>query len=149
VRVLTAYYMDEATSRFGLAARPAVTPDPEIEQLLRRDWTARLGDLGGPFEMIPILAIGRLSDPLLGHPAAVGAALHVVGNHRRGGVGRLSSVASGVLHLSRASVLLVPGEAASPAPDVFPRYRRILVATDGSAFADQAIRHAFGLVLDR
>jgi nucleotide-binding universal stress UspA family protein len=148
VAVLTAYYVDDATRRFGLTPRPLVVADPEIEGYLRRDLEQRIGDLGGrgAVTLHPLLAHGRLADHLVEHPAARQAGLLVVGNHRARGLARLSSVASGVLHLAASSVLIVPVDAPSIAPAPWPRIRRVLAATDFSDLATAAIRHAYGLV---
>jgi nucleotide-binding universal stress UspA family protein len=148
VAILHAYYVDEASRRFGLTPRPIVVADPEIEGYLRRDLEHRVGDLGGRGALTfhPVLGLGRLADHLVEHPAARNAGLLVVGNHRARGLARLSSVAAGVLHLASSSVLVVPIDAPSVAPAPWPRIRRVLAATDFSDFAANAIRHAYGLV---
>jgi nucleotide-binding universal stress UspA family protein len=147
IAVLQAYYVDEAARRLGLLPRPLVVADPEIEGYLRRDLQRQVGDLGGRGEIDfhPVLALGRQADHLLEHPAARTAGLVVVGNHRARGVARLSSVAAGVVHLAETSVLVVPAEAPAIASVPWPRFHRVLVATDFSSFAADAIRHAYGL----
>jgi nucleotide-binding universal stress UspA family protein len=57
----------------------------------------------------------------------------------------LSSVAAGVVHMAESSVLVVPADAPAIGEASWPRFRRILVATDFSSFAADAIRHAYGL----
>jgi nucleotide-binding universal stress UspA family protein len=148
VAALRAYYVDEQARRFGLAPRPLVDHDPEIEALLHRDLERRIGALDGrgALSLHPVLALGRIADHLLDHPAARGAALVVVGNHRAHGLGRLTSVAAGIVHLADASVLVVPAEAPRAAAAPWPSYRRVLVATDFSKFGDAAIAYAYGLV---
>jgi nucleotide-binding universal stress UspA family protein len=106
-----------------------------------------VGELGGRglLDLHAVLALGREADHLLDHAAARRAGLVVVGNHRARGLARLSSVAAGVVHLAESSVLVVPADAPAIAAAPWPRFRRILVATDYSAFAAEAIRHAYGL----
>jgi nucleotide-binding universal stress UspA family protein len=147
VSVLHAYYVDEAARRLGLTARPLVVADPEIEGYLHRDLQRRVGDLGGRglVEIYPVLALGRQADHLIEHPAARGTGLVVVGNHRARGIARLSSVAAGIVHLAESSVLVVPADAPAVADAPWPRFQRLLVATDFSSFAADAIRHAYGL----
>ena len=151
VTALHAYFVDEATRRFGLAPRPIVDADPEIEGLLRRDLERRLAGLGGRGSLTvqPVRALGRFADHLVEHPAAAAAALIVVGNHRARGIGRLTSVAAGVVHLADASVLVVPADAPAVSAHAWPAIRRVLVATDFSGFGDAAIPHAYGLVAPR
>ena len=148
VHILHAYYMDEATRRYGTTPRTLTEPDPEIDGYLQRDLAETAGELGGEGRVAfhPVLALGRLSDHLVGCAAACGADLLVVGNHRARGLARLSSVASGVLHLAPMSVLLVPVESPRVARPPLPEIRRCLVATDFSPFGNAGIPHAFGLV---
>ena len=147
VSVLHAYYADEAGQRFGLRPATVVDHDAELEGHLRRELVERVGELGGEgaLEHVPVLALGRLADHLIEHPAARGAGLVVVGNHRSHGVARYASVASGVILLSEVSVLVVPADAPHLARADWPRYRRVLVATDLSSFSADAVRHAYGL----
>jgi nucleotide-binding universal stress UspA family protein len=145
--VLQSYYVDEAARRLGLTPRPLVVADPEIEEYLRRDLQRRVGELGGRghVDAHAVLALGRQADHLLEHPAARRAGLIVVGNHRARGMARLSSVAAAVVHLAETSILVVPADAPVVADAPWPRFRRVLVATDFSSFAGEAIRHAYGL----
>lgn len=148
VSVLQGYYPDEAAARFGLASPGPVDRDRQLEAYLRRDLEHRVGALDGrgSVEYVPVRAVGRVADHLVEHPAARGAGLLVVGNHRARGVARWSSVAAGVVHLAESSVLVVPVDAPTAAAMALPRYRRVLVATDGSSFASEALRHGYGLI---
>jgi nucleotide-binding universal stress UspA family protein len=148
VAALHAYYVDQATRRYGMAPRPLTAADRDIEAYVTRDLEAQVGVLGGRggLSLHPVLAIGRIADPLLTSPVGAAAALIVVGNHRSRGLARLSSVASAVVHGARASVLIVPSEAAAVAPAPWPVVRRVLAATDFSPLGDAAVRHAYGLV---
>jgi nucleotide-binding universal stress UspA family protein len=148
VAALRAYYVDQATRRYGLAPRPLTSTDRDIEAYVVRDLEADIGPLGGRGELSlhPVLALGRTGDPLLASPASEAAALVVVGNHRSRGIARLSSVASLVVHAAHASILVVPSEAPPVAPAPWPVVRRVVVTTDLSPLADVAIRQAYGLV---
>ncbi len=148
VHVLHAYYMDEATRRYGTTPHALTEPVPEIDGYLQRDLAESVGELGGEGRVAfhAVLALGRLSDHLVGRAAECAADLIVVGSHRARGLARLSSVASGVLHLAPMSVLLVPVEASPVAQVPLPVVRRVLVATDFSRFGNAAIPHALALV---
>ena len=147
VHVLSGYYMDQATRRYGAPPRSLNEPDPEIDGYLQRDLAESVGELGGEGRVTfhSVLAGGRLSDPLVGRATECAADLIVVGNHRARGLARLSAVASGVLHLAPMSVLLVPVEAPPVARVPLPVVRRVLVATDLSPFGNAAIPHARAL----
>ncbi|MBZ0238065.1 MAG: universal stress protein [Deltaproteobacteria bacterium] len=148
VHALQAYYVGEAAHRYGLSPRPLVVADPEIEEYVRRDIARRLATLSGAGSVTchAVLALGRLADHLIDHPAVRDAGLIVVGNHRARGLARLSSVAAGVVHLAPVSLLVVPADAPSVAVAPWPTIRSVLVPTDFSEHAAAAIRHAFGLV---
>lgn len=148
VALLQAYYPDEAARRLGLTPRPLVVADRRIEDHIDRDLRHRVGELPGSGRLAvhPVLAIGRQADHLIGHPATLSAGLVIVGNHRARGVARLSSVAAGVLHLARRSVLIVPADAPVLTEAPWPRFRRVLAATDLSSSTTDVIRHACGLV---
>jgi nucleotide-binding universal stress UspA family protein len=145
---LTAYYTDAAARRYGVSILSDEASDTNLEQLLRRELERSVGILGGRGTVShrPVRAVGRFVDPLLEHPAARDADLIVTGNHRARGLARLASVAAGTLHHATASVLIVPVEAPPISISPWPRLRRIVVATDFSRFAADAVHHAYGLV---
>lgn len=151
VAAIHGYYVDEATQRYGLVPRPLTRADHDIESYVARDIRSRLVARYAPDASVhPVLAVGRMADHLLAYPATAEAGLVVVGNHRACGVARLSSVAAGVVAGGRTAVLLVPSD--SPpvgATSTWPSVRRVVVATDFSSFADEAIAHGYGLVADR
>gem|GEM_PF-3378957 len=103
----------------------------------------------GEIVLRPKLALGRMGDQLLEVAEAEDVDLIVTGNHRRRGPARLASVLNVALHFSRASVALVATIDKAldlAAPEGLPSIRRVLVATDLSAFSNRAIAHAYQLV---
>lgn len=149
VEVVHVYFPDEAGRRYGVHVDSMVDPSPRLEALLRRDIAHQLEGLAGEGELVitPHLGIGRIADVLMEHAERTGAHLLAVGDHHRGGLRRLSSVASHVVADACTSLLVAP-RAGSPAVDVAPPFRVALAATDGSAFANRAIGYAFRLVPD-
>jgi nucleotide-binding universal stress UspA family protein len=147
VEVVHVYFPDEAAGRYGLRVESLVEASPELEALLRRDITHQLGELpgDGAVTILPLRGLGRTSDHVLAHAEAVGADLIVVGNHHRGGLRRLSSVATHVLAEASTSVLLVPRRPGL-AVELAPPLHTVVVATDGSAFGNRAIGYAYRLV---
>jgi nucleotide-binding universal stress UspA family protein len=147
--VVHVYFPDEAARRYGYRVRSLVDPAPELEALLRRDVGHQLGEVDGQGEVAVRIALGlgHVGDRLLEHAEASRADLIVVGNHHRGGLRRLSSVAARVLTDAAASVLLVPLRSDAPL-EVAPAFSVVAVATDGSAFSNRAIPYAYRLVPD-
>ena len=147
------YYSDlpgEGAVRYGLPRRHSITErDPEVESLIARDLAARVGHLGGRGEVVfrPQHGMGRLGDSLLDLADAERVDLIVSGTHHRRGLARLGSVSSVTLHYGRASVAVVPvPEDEILAPDEVPSIRRVLVATDLSAFSNFAVPFGYTLV---
>jgi len=147
VEVVHVYYPDEVAARYGLHVESLVEPSPRLEALLRRDVAHQLGELpgDGALAITPAIGLGRIGDHLLERAEASAADLVVVGNHHRGGLRRLSSVAARVLADARTSLLLVPLRP-DAALDHAPRFETAVVATDGSAFANRAIPYAYRLI---
>lgn len=141
------YYADEASRRYGLKPRSMVDADPQIEQLLRRDLERRLGELpgAGAVEFRARPGLGRIGDHLLEIADAAKVDLVVVGTRHKGGLGRLSSVSSVLLHDAKQSVWCVPTHS-HVAISTVPRFRVALVATDLTDFGNQAVPYAFTLV---
>ena len=141
---------DPASRRYRPAPGELATDaDAQAAQWLKRDLSARVGDLGGEGAVSVRLALGlgRVGDHLLALAEAEKADVVVVGTHRQAGFGRLSSVASVVLHYSHSSVVVVPSPRGEVlVPDEVPRIRRVLVASDLSAEATYAIPFAYSLV---
>ena len=147
VEIVHVYYPDEAARRYGARVASVVDPAPELEALLRRDIEHQVGELpgDGAVTITLVRGLGHVGEHLLAHAEAAGADLVVVGNHHRGGLRRLPSVAARVVADAAASVLLVPLRPGA-ALDHAPVLRAAVVATDGSAFANRAIPYAYRLV---
>ncbi|MCA9680324.1 MAG: universal stress protein [Kofleriaceae bacterium] len=144
------YFPDEAYRRYGLKNTSMVEATPELERLLTRDLTRRLGDVPGSGEIVvrPRLGVGRVGDHMLELADAEHVDLVVVGTHRKAGLRRLSSVSSLILHDAKQSVVVVPLSPDS-AVDEVPVFRVAVVATDRSAFGNLAVPYGYTLVGDR
>jgi nucleotide-binding universal stress UspA family protein len=144
------YFPDEAAKRYGMRSRNMVEATPEIEKLLLRDLTRRLGAVPGDGEItIGLrLGLGRVGDHMLETADAHKVDLIVVGTHRKAGLKRLSSVSAVILHDAQQSVLCVP-LSADTALDHVPTLRVAVAATDRSAFGNRAIPYAYALVGER
>jgi nucleotide-binding universal stress UspA family protein len=144
------YYADEAARRYGLKVSSLVDPNPEIERLLSRDLERRFGTAGGQGALVarPMRGLGRIGDHLLELADAEAVDLVVVGTRHRGGLGRLASVSSLVLHDARQSVMCIPPVGALADSEV-PTIRVAVVATDLSDFGNRAVPYAYGLVGER
>jgi nucleotide-binding universal stress UspA family protein len=144
------YYADVAARRFGMKPRSMVDADPAIEQFLRRDLERRLGDLPGTgtieFRFRP--GLGRIGDHLLEIADAATIDLLVVGTRQKGGLGRLSSVASVLVHDAKQNVWCVPAQVHTALAAV-PRFKTVVVATDLSDFGNHAVPYAFTLIAGR
>lgn len=147
VTFLHGYYPDVAAWHFGRPHPSPVAPDPELEELLRRELEHAIGPVEGTGEIAyrVVLGVGRLADHLLAAATDTRADLIAVGHHARGRIARLASIASGVLHLAEASVLVVPSDASPVATAPLPRFDRIVAATDLSTTGNQAVPHAYAL----
>lgn len=147
------YFVPEERRRYGFHGVASwVDPDPELERLLVRDLRERLPELPGEgtLEHRVALGIGRQGDDLLHLAELEQADLVVVGSHQRGGLGRLTSVSSVLLHFGRMAVASIPAVAGEEtAPLGLPEMRRVAAATDLSPFANHAVRHAYALVAGR
>jgi nucleotide-binding universal stress UspA family protein len=138
-------------SRLGIESRmDLVTCHPEVEQVLTREITERLGTLAAhPSVRIRIQAgFGRRADHLAQIASDERSDLLVVGTHQRHGMRRLwhGSVSRGVLHLTQGNVAVVPVPAAGQLD--LPEVRRILVPTDFSDVANLAIPYAYAVLAD-
>jgi hypothetical protein len=142
----------EQRSRLGgpeslpLGGNPA-----DVQRILERELTARVTELLGdtPFRACVEGNWGRPDARLAVMAAEAQADLIVVGSHQHRGFERLwhTSASRGLLHRATMSVAVVPlitqekrGAAIASA------VRRVLVATDFSDVASQAIPHAYSLV---
>ena len=112
VTFLQAYYRYDAEERYGPGSAPRRfgEADPELERLLERDLARRVGDVPGEGKISfrALRGLGRLADHILAQAASEGTDLIVVGTDHRSGLGRLGSVAFGVLHYATISVACIP-----------------------------------------
>lgn len=141
------YYADEAARRYGLRNHSMVDADPELERLLIRDLERRLGALPGEgtLRFQPRIGLGRIGDHLLEVADASNTDLLLIGTRQKGGIGRLSSVASVVLHDAKQSVWCVPAAVHLGRSEV-PRFRVAVVATDLSDLGNHAVPYGYTLV---
>jgi len=144
------YYADEAGRRYGMRSDSMVDVDPALERLIIRDLERRLGALPGVGTVIyrPRCGLGRIGDHLLEIADAENVDVIVVGTRQKGGLGRLSSVSSLILHDAKQSVWCVPASITLGRADV-PRFRIAVVATDLSEFGNHAVAYGFTLVGER
>lgn len=142
------YYPSDERRRYGLPSqRSIIDPDPQAEQLLVRDLTNRVGDMGDAVSFRPTLGVGRPGEHVLHLAEAERADVIALGTHRQRGLARLASVASVALHHGRASVLIVPEpEDFLPSPEEIPSFERVLIATDLSGFSNRAIPYGYALL---
>jgi nucleotide-binding universal stress UspA family protein len=140
------YYAHEAGRRYGIPVRSWLECDPEVEDLVARDLARRVGDVpGATLKVRPQLGLGRLGDHLLDAIREEGADLVIVGTHDRRGLGRLGSASAVVLAFGDVSTLLVPEQAVAPQVGGV-EIHNVLVATDFSDFAGQAVAYAYALL---
>ena len=148
---LVHYYspLDER-SRLGLVG--AMSPfetHPLVVSALERElgrYVDRLtGDGRDELRILPHW--GRLQEPVDEEAHVAKADIIVVGTHQRGLVDRAvhGSVAQSVLHGSRIPVLAVPAKLAQP-DRTRPTIGHVLVTTDFSDLANEAIRYAHALL---
>jgi nucleotide-binding universal stress UspA family protein len=142
------YWGADAHVRYGVPLSPEAEVTLEVEEALRRDLTARLGDMPGTGAVWVHLDSGlsRPADSLVALARKEAADLLVVGTHQRTGASKwwYGSVSQRVLHESPISVLCVP--ASSPSSLSIPEVRRVLAPTDLSEVGLSALRHAYSLV---
>jgi nucleotide-binding universal stress UspA family protein len=142
------YWGADAHVRYGVPLSPESEVTPEVEEALRRDLTARLGDMPGTGAVWVHLdpGLGRPSESLVALARKEEADLIVVGTHQRAGASKwwYGSVSQRVVHDAPVSVLCVPSSAMAPL--TIPEVRRVLAPTDLSEVGISAIRHAYSLV---
>ena len=135
----------------GAGSLPLVGNLPDVQTVLERDVRARAVELLGdiPFRLRVEANWGRPDARLAEMAKEEGSDLIVVGSHQYRGFERLwhTSVSRGLLHSAAMNVAVVPlctreKRGAGMAAPV----RRVLVTTDFSELANQAIPHAYSLV---
>lgn len=141
------YWGADAHTRYGTPLPAEAEVAPEAEQALRRDLTARLGDMPGSGSVWVHLepGLGRPSEALVQLARKEAVDLVVVGTHQRTGASKWwhGSVSQHVLHAAPTSVLCVPTSAATN--QSVPQVRRVLAPTDLSELGSSAVRHAYSL----
>lgn len=142
------YWGADAHVRYGLPLSPESEVTPEVEEALRRDLTARLGDMPGTGAVWVHLdpGLSRPAESLVSLARKEEADLIVVGTHQRSGASKwwYGSVSQRIVHDAPVSVLCVPASAASAL--TIPEVRRVLAPTDLSEVGIGAIRHAYSIV---
>ncbi|MFY0527425.1 universal stress protein [Archangium gephyra] len=122
--------------------------DPQVERVLLRELSERVGELPGEGSLRLHLepGFGRPADHLLHVAHANAVDLLIVGNHQRGGLARLwhGSVSAGVLRHAEQSVACVPPTQPVAHRSVPPR--AVLVPVDFSEASARAISEARALV---
>jgi len=142
----------EQRSRLGGAGSlPLVGNPTEVQVILERELTTRVTALLGDtsFRLRVEANWGRPDDRLAEMAKEEGADLVVVGSHQYRGFERLwhTSVSRGLLHSATMSVAVVPlSTHQKRGAGVAPPVRRVLVTTDFSDLANQAIPHAYSLL---
>ncbi|MBN1206622.1 MAG: universal stress protein [Myxococcaceae bacterium] len=141
------YWGADAHARYGVPLSPEVEATPEAEQALRRDLTARMGDMPGSGAVWVHLepGLGRPSEALVNLARKEAVDLVVVGTHQRTGARRWwhGSVSQSVLHDAPTSILTVPATATTTR--AIPHTRRVLAPTDLSELGSSAVRYAYSL----
>jgi nucleotide-binding universal stress UspA family protein len=142
------YWGADAHVRYGVPLSHEAEVTPEVEEALRRDLTARLGDMPGTGAVWVHLdpGMGRPSEALVAMARREAADLIVVGTHQRSGASKwwYGSVSQKVMHEASVSVLCVPSSAMATV--TIPEVRRVLAPTDLSDVGLSAIRHAYSVV---
>ncbi len=145
------YYADDAASRYGLPVGKMIDRNPEVETLLARDMlhrfhapTALPGHPTMSVSAHPKLGLGRIGDHLLEIADSEQTDVIVVGTSQKTGLGKLGSVSSAIVSGAMQSVACIPPTAMVPVRVAAPM-RCVVVATDGSAFANRAVPYAYGI----
>ncbi|MBN8228439.1 universal stress protein [Corallococcus macrosporus] len=142
------YYAFEQCRRLGLPTPMNLDEvAPRIEEVLHREISALAApDTGAAPRVHLRMAVGRAADHLVDLAREAEADLLVVGTHPHNVLGNLASVAHHALRLAPMAAAVVPvTPAASRGEAPLPQVRRLLVATDLSPLADEAIPFAFAL----
>ncbi|MCY1077543.1 universal stress protein [Archangium lansingense] len=142
------YWGADAHVRYGVPLSPESDVTPEVEEALRRDLTARLGDMPGNGAVWVHLdpSMSRPAESLVALARKEEADLIVVGTHQRTGASKwwYGSVSQRIIHEAPVSVLCVPASAVSAI--TIPEVRRVLAPTDLSEVGISAVRHAYSIV---
>jgi nucleotide-binding universal stress UspA family protein len=142
---------EQRTRLGGAGSLPLVGNPSEVQVILERDLKTRVAEMLGdtPFRLRVEANWSRPDARLAEMAKEDGADLVVVGSHQYRGFERLwhTSVSRGLLHSATLSVAVVPlSTHQKRGAGVAPPVRRVLVATDFSDLANQAIPHGHSLV---
>lgn len=120
----------------------------ELETVLIRDLREWARDVADDLTFTVCPGWGRVDVHLAQVARENNADLLVVGTHQRAAVARLwqGSVSRGALHQAGCNVVCVPANGVDSA--AVARFRRVLIPTDFSPFADRAIAVGYGAVAD-
>jgi nucleotide-binding universal stress UspA family protein len=134
------YFAPEIAAHYGLTP-PAhwLEQNPELEELLTRDLAKRISALGGAgdIRLHPNRGVGPTADQLIDVAERERADVIITGRHSRP---QVESVSDSLIHNGRMALLIAPNQVPGARFEAFPRLRRILAATDLSAFGNQAVR---------
>jgi nucleotide-binding universal stress UspA family protein len=147
ITVVYVAWPPETHARFGAAYdQPQPYYPSEVEKLLKRDLQEKCDEILGKTKLrFRVTAgLGRPDPQLIEVAAEEKADVIVVGTNQRRGLARLGSVSRAVLHHAPLNVACVPIAAAQPADrGNISRIKRVLVTTDFSKLANQAIPFAY------
>jgi len=138
------HFLPEVAAHYDLEPAPHwLGQDPGLEYLLDRDLAKRISGLrgSGTVGIHPHRGVSRPADHLLDIAERERADVVVTGRHSPHAF-RLGSLSEVLLHEGRMSMLVVPSPMTAGHLGGLPRLRRILAATDLSAFGNQAVRAA-------
>ena len=137
----------EAGARFGAGFdQPHPYYPSEVEKLLKRDLQEKCEEVLGKEKLRfrVVAGLGRPDPQLIEVAVDEKADVIVVGTNQRRGLARLGSVSRAVLHHAPLNVACIPIAAADPADrGSISRIKRVLVTTDFSKLANQAIPFAY------
>jgi nucleotide-binding universal stress UspA family protein len=151
-RLVHFYWPPTEANRFGIHdTRDPLHGDPQIADALERELEPLRAGLTGPGKVTLDVrpAWGSVARALCGTAAEEHADLLVLATHRRSGLERLrlGATLQPTLHAATVPVLCVPTRESEAEREAYlPRFRKILVATDFSELANQAVPYAFGLL---
>lgn len=137
----------------GSGPLPMDANPPEVQRILEREVRTRAQELLGgiPFRLRVEADSGRSDVRLAAMAREEGAGLLVTGTHQYRGFERFwhASISRGLLQQAGINVAVVPlATSEARGTNIAPQVRRVLVATDFSETANEAIPHAYALLPD-
>ncbi|HVJ19381.1 MAG TPA: universal stress protein, partial [Polyangiaceae bacterium] len=151
VRVLQIAWPLEEHGRLDVSGlTPLGTLASEVQALLERDLRVWAGSIQGEGEVTFVVrgGWGRVDTDLTSAAAEAHSDLLVVGTHQHARTARVwqGSVSRGAIHYASSNVVSVPVSALPPEKAKIRQFRSVLIPTDFSALADQAIPAGYGLL---